>query len=399
MSIKQPPAAIVNSNPDRIVFDNAGENDKKDFFLQDLSHKRSEELAITERSDGIIFTLKNEIVKPKELETKKILEHFGKVLQVEIESVLSIPGNEFALAINSNQIAVYDKGDPNGNSEYLFTHLQKVAVQTLKRLNDCSCKNGCINCYGEILGLFPGGVKESLKVLFDDLAKISEVEMNDELLSEINPEQMNFKENKIIAFSDIHLTNKLCYKEEFFETIKQQSKQADVIIINGDLLDNISGKSFQAFCEFKELAMKEGFWSKLVFIRSSSIHDGNLEQFTDFLHQDYAEVEVGSEQVLFVHGNKVGVDASIVKSKGAEIAAQQAKRKLIEKGRIWLPDILPETHLVFGHLHTRFYNERDRVYGLGHWTSKGALYHQRCFMILDPNSTDFPKIVPYNKFH
>ncbi len=351
VSIKQQPSAIVNTNPEKIIFKNTEEKVNKNFFWQELTQKRSDELAITEKSDGLVITLKSDFPKPKELTTKKLLEYFGRVLQVEIETVLSIPGNEFALAINTNQLTVYDKGDPNGNSEYLFSHLQKVATQTLKRLTDCSCEDGCKNCYGEILGLLPKGVKDSLKILFKDLTKISFVESDDDLLDEFPSEQMNFRENRIIAFSDIHLTNKLCYQEEFFEVIKQQSKQADIIIINGDLLDTISEESHLVFAEFKALALKEGFWSKLVLIRSSSIHDGNLEQFTGFLHQDYVEVEIGSEQVLFVHGNRIGINPALVNKTNIGKAVFEAKKNLIKFDKIWLPAITEETHLVVGHVH------------------------------------------------
>ena len=61
---------------------------------------------------------------------------------------------------------------------------------------------------------------------------------------------------------------------------------SNLIIINGDLLDTISEAGYGAFNALKLKALKEGFWSKMVFIRSSSIHDGNLEEFSGFLHQD-----------------------------------------------------------------------------------------------------------------
>jgi len=266
----------------------------------------------------------------------------------------------------------------------LFTHLQKIATKTLERLTNCSCERGCKDCYGEILGLLPKGAKDCLKVIIEDLTKITEVVvLNEELLEEIPSEQLNFKENRIFVFSDIHLTNEFCFQEEFFEALSKQSKQADVIVINGDLLDTISDESWLVFNELKAKAIKEGFWSKLVFIRSSSIHDGNLEQFSGFLHQDYAQVEINSEQVLFVHGNKIGMDANLAKKIGVEVAAIQAKKELIKSGRSWLPSITEEMHLIIGHLHQRFYNERFRVYGLGHWLQKGILYHQKCVMVID----------------
>jgi len=384
VTIKQQTQAIVNANPKAMRTDR--KNTDQSFFWQELTPKQSEEFAVTDRSDGIIIGLKSDLQKPKELSTKKILEYLGKVLQVEIENVLSIPASEFALTFNNNQLVLSDKGDPNGNSDYLFNHLRKVATKTLERLTNCLCEAGCKNCYGEILGLFPAGLKECLRIIVKDLTLISDVSIEEELLEDIPSEQLNFKENRIFAFSDIHLTNKLCFEEEFFEALSNKSKQADIIIINGDLLDTISEAGYGAFNTLKLKALKEGFWSKMVFIRSSSIHDGNLEEFSGFLHQDNVELEINSEHVLFVHGNKIGLNPSIAKSVSIEKAVIEAKRELVKKGRSWLPDVFAETHFVVGHLHNRFYHERFRVYGLGHWLNKGASYHQKCFMLIDPTN-------------
>jgi len=100
--------------------------------------------------------------------------------------------------------------------------------------------------------------------------------------------------------------------------------------------------------------------------------------------QDFVHVEIGSEQVLFVHGNKIGVNSNLAKKTGVELAIIQAKKELIKNGRSWLPKVTEDTHLVVGHLHFRFYNEWFRVYGLGHWLMKGTPYHQKCIMVLNP---------------
>ncbi len=70
-----------------------------DFLWQELIQKRSEELAITEKSIGLVMTLKSDFSKPKELTTKKILEYFGWILQVEIgsEQVLFVHGNRIGI--------------------------------------------------------------------------------------------------------------------------------------------------------------------------------------------------------------------------------------------------------------------------------------------------------------
>ena len=142
------------------------------------------------------------------------------------------------------------------------------------------------------------------------------------------------------------------------------------------------------------IAIREDFWSKLVFIRSSSIQDGNLEQFSGFLHQDYALLEISSEQVLFVHGNKIGLDANLAQKVGVEVAVIQAKKELIATSRSWLPKLTDETHLVIGHLHIRFYNERFRVYGLGHWLKKGNPYHQKVVLVLNSlNNLDMIRLI------
>ena len=381
--IQQKPAAVANFNPEELPSNIIAERNNKSYFWEELTQQQSEELAITESSDGIIFTLKTDLQKPKELSIKKILEYLGRIIQIEIEAVLSIPANEFGLAYNTNQLVIYDKGDPNGNSEYLFLHLKKIALQALLRLSNCSCERGCKNCYGEILGLLPLGIKESLKVLIMDLTKISDVESDYNLQTEIHNADLNFQGNQINALSDIHLTNELCFQKEFFEAIGQLSNQSDVLIINGDLMDKVSEQSWLLFNELKKKALLEGFWEKLVFIRSSTIHDGNLEQFSGFLHQDYAQIEINNQQILFVHGNKIGLDSNLAKKTRIEVAAIQAKKELIKNARSWLPKIFDETHLVIGHLHHRFYNERFRVYGLGHWLMKGKPYHQKCIMILD----------------
>ncbi|MGC9778324.1 MAG: DEAD/DEAH box helicase [Candidatus Heimdallarchaeota archaeon] len=395
--IQRRPVAIVNSSLEELALNHIETGKKKTYFWQELTQQQSDEFAITEKSDGVVFTLKTDLPKTKELTTKKILEYLGKILQIEIENVLSIPANEFAIAYNSNQLALSDKGDPNGNSEYLFLHLQKIAMQALKRLSDCSCARGCKNCYGEIIGLLPEGMKDYLKILINDLVGISGAEFHEELLEEIPPTQLNSHENKIIAFSDIHLGSELCYQEEFFKAITQLSKEADILIINGDLLDKASENGWDIFNRFRALAIKEGFWTKLVLIRSSSIHDGNLDQFSGFLHQDYALLEIGSKQVLFVHGNKIGINPAIVKSDAPEVAAQQAKKDLVKHGRLWLPTITSDTHLVIGHLHYRFYNERYRVYGLGYWMKKGKERHQKCLMIIDStNELDTIQLQTYS---
>ncbi|HUT82562.1 MAG TPA: DEAD/DEAH box helicase, partial [Candidatus Bathyarchaeia archaeon] len=369
ISRKPKAIAIVNSKLERTDREKQGKTEN--YTWKELTNEESEELAIIEKVEGVNISIQSNTLEVKEQTNKKLLEIFGKVLLIETETVLSIPTTEFTLVCNTNQLAIYDKGEPNGNTEYLFRYLHKVAEQTVKRLTECSCERGCKQCYGEILGLLPKGSKESLQMLAYNLLKITEknnLEGNNETRIGI---QDNYQEGRIIALSDIHLTSEYCYQEEFFGAISTLSKEADILVINGDLLDKPSEEGKGVFGRLYELALKEGFWSKLVFIRSSTIHDANIEQCTNALYLDYVLVEIPAGDVLFVHGNKIGIDPGKVKASSAEQAAIEAKNRLIQSGRDWLPPINKETHLVIGHLHERFYNERWRVYGLGHWTRKG----------------------------
>ncbi len=394
--VHQQPAAIANFKLDTLYSKQIRTQVEQSFFWQELSRQESEEFTLTEQSEGLLLTLQSDLPSCNNLSKKKILEYLGKVLQIEIEVVLSIPSSELALVCNNSQIALYDKGGANGNAAFLIAHFQRVAQQTLERLTNCPCNRGCKDCYGLIFGQMPVGLKKVLQTLVKDLIGVVGLKQESEQI-EVPACQLNFQENRIIALSDIHLTNELCFQEDFFETLSHLSKQADILILNGDLLDKVSEESRLVFAQLKSKAIEEGVWSKLVLIRSSSIHDGIHDLFTGFLHQDYALLEIGSEQVLFVHGNKIGLNPHLANIKGPEVAAIQAKRELIKNdGRSWLPTITEETHLVLGHLHHRFYNERFRVYGIGHWLQKGSPRHQRCFLLLDPtNSLDTIQLHSY----
>ncbi|MBN1329115.1 MAG: DUF1998 domain-containing protein [Candidatus Heimdallarchaeota archaeon] len=387
LTITRKAKAIANANPERIVVKNTEQNHNHLFNWQELTEKESEELALVEQVEGISITPSISLQSMKKLNQKLILKLFGEILLLEAEIVLSIPANEFRLAFNDIQLAIYDKGEANGNAEYLYQNLEEVAAQGLRRLQDCPCERGCKHCYGEMLGLLPEGAKSCLIAVMRGIGEENNGKDLKDNLEEEKTIQENYQDEEIISLSDIHLTSEHCYEEEFYQAVSSLSKQADIIIINGDLLDKPSDAGKKAFERLQNLALKEGFWSKLVFIRSSSIHDANIEQAASALYLDYVLIETPAGEVLFVHGNKIGIDPGEVKISTAEQAAIEAKNKLIQIGRSWLPRVTKETHLVIGHLHERFYNERWRVYGLGHWTKKGSDYHQKCLMVIEPTKT------------
>ena len=380
--IKSKPKVIANANPDRSISITSNRNSNDLFSWQKLTEEEAEEFCIIEEVEGISFGLKTEMLKGKGFSNSQVLKLFGKMLLLETEVVLGIPASELRQINNNKQLAFVDKGKGMGNAGYLFKHLKKVAVQLRKRLIDCSCEEGCKACFGGVIGVLPKGLKEKILLLAQDLEKIVETNLQEKLEKQLTIQQ-NYHEGRIFALSDIHLTSDFSFEDEFFDAMSVLSKKADVLIINGDLLDKGGKEGVEVVKKLLRKAIKEGFWSKMVLIKSSTMHDAALAHFANIMQQDYAWIETAAGEVLFVHGNRIGIDPKVVSERKAKGATIEAKWKLITDGRRWLPDISKETHLVIGHLHERFYDEENRVYGLGHWTSKGVPYHQKCLMIID----------------
>lgn len=395
LTIEGRPKAIVNADPNRVISETSNV-EAGGYSWQELTEEESLEFSIREITEGITLVLRIESLKAKGRTNKELLKLFGRLLLIETEVVLGVPSSELGLICNNKQLALYDKGRGKGNAGYLYSHLKEVAEQLRKSLANCPCAEGCKKCYGELLGEFPQGSKERLLFLAQDLEKIVDTDWYEQLEEQMTI-QPNYSEGKIIALSDIHLGSEYSFEEEFFEALCDLSEQVDILIINGDLLDKGGPVEEAAVKKLLSLAISKGFWSKLVLIRSSTIHDAALAYFANILQQDYAWIETAAGEVLFVHGNKIGIDPKKVQETNEEGATIAAKRALIKQGRSWLPNITEETHIVIGHLHHRFYNERFRVYGLGHWLKKGKeRRHQKCFMIIDStNELDVLQLLTY----
>lgn len=190
------------------------------------------------------------------------------------------------------------------------------------------------------------------------------------------------------VLADVHFDHPNCFRKEFLEAIALISPKMDIIVLNGDLMDSTSEKARKLFEEFLEHARKEKFLTKLFFVRSSSVHDGVLDDFWDLAMNDYAEFSTNVGKVICIHGNKVGLHA--IEKGNEELAAIKAKEGLIKKGRNWLPKITQEHHVIFSHLHRRFYNERKRVYGTGCWIPTKDKRNEKITMIIDDEDKKDP---------
>lgn len=192
---------------------------------------------------------------------------------------------------------------------------------------------------------------------------------------------------KAAIFGDVHYDHPKCYREEFLKAIEKIAPEMDIIILNGDFMDSYTNKARKLFEEFIERATIGNFFEKLFFVRSSSLHDGILDWYCDLLMDDYAILSMIIGQVIIIHGNKVGLYGETGKE---ELMAIRAKEQLINNPRNWLPIITQEHHVIFSHLHRRFYNERKRVYGTGCWIPTKDLRSEKVVMIIDDQEENDP---------
>ena len=193
---------------------------------------------------------------------------------------------------------------------------------------------------------------------------------------------------KIAIFGDVHFDHLKCFKKEFLEAITLVTPGMDVIILNGDFLDQTSDTARKLFADFIDYAKKKSFLTKLFFVRSSTIHDGVLDEFWELPMNDFAELSTNVGRIICVHGNKVGL-YSVVEGE-EELTAIKAKEGLISGKKNWSPKITPEHHVIFSHLHRRFYNERERVYGTGCWITTKDQRNEKITMIIDDEDKNDP---------
>ena len=115
-----------------------------------------------EKSYGLLINI-NEVFQDSLLSlfaknTQKVLAVLSLVLKTQIEITLQMPQSELVVAYNETQFAIYDRGGENGNTYYLFKEWQTIVEQAIKRLEGCSCLDGCEKCYGrDFTKLLPRG--------------------------------------------------------------------------------------------------------------------------------------------------------------------------------------------------------------------------------------------------
>ncbi len=161
LTITKKPKLIAKYTPNR-----------KDFFqYQALDDSEISVYTIEEKSTGILVNIGNIFQDPLlshySNKAKELLASLALVLKTQIELTLQIRQNEIAVAYNELQFAFYDKGGGNGNMNYLFQELQVVVEQSVIRLEQCNCLDGCEKCFGrDFTKLLPRGKsKQILKQL------------------------------------------------------------------------------------------------------------------------------------------------------------------------------------------------------------------------------------------
>ncbi|MBK5114662.1 MAG: DEAD/DEAH box helicase [Candidatus Heimdallarchaeota archaeon] len=142
-------------------------NRKECFEYKSLGKKEKALFTLEEKSTGIVVNssdfFKDSLLALFSHKSKELLASLAFVLKVQIEFTLKIPTSEIGVVYNTSQLAFYDKGGGNGNMKYLFQKLPEVIEQTINRLDNCSCLDGCEKCFGrDFTKLLPRGKSKQI---------------------------------------------------------------------------------------------------------------------------------------------------------------------------------------------------------------------------------------------
>jgi len=143
-------------------------NESKNYFqyVPPTDSERSKYI-FDEKSYGLLINISEVFQDPLlslfTSKTKEMLACLSLVLKTQVELSIQIPQSELAVVYNESQFAIYDRGGENGNVQYLSKKWQTIVKQTIKRLDSCSCLDGCEKCYGrDFTKLLPRGKSKAI---------------------------------------------------------------------------------------------------------------------------------------------------------------------------------------------------------------------------------------------
>ncbi len=172
-----------------------------------------------------------------------------------------------------------------------------------------------------------------------------------------------------IVVGDVHLGAEGCLEDEFKEALESASKKVDIIIMNGDFLDNFDETGKEALDSFVDWSIEKGFKEKLVFVTGGMGHEGNLLfDRPDIQVVPYVKLNTLEGRFIICHGHNIGLKKRVNETWNQ--AATNMKKQLITNSIDFLPKILQTDKIILSHTHVPFYDMDNGVFATGGWKIK-----------------------------
>ncbi|MHA1309010.1 MAG: metallophosphoesterase, partial [Candidatus Heimdallarchaeota archaeon] len=171
---------------------------------------------------------------------------------------------------------------------------------------------------------------------------------------------------RAVIFGDVHLDADCCLREAFFKALSSEAEIADIIIMNGDFLDNYDENGKKALDVFVKWSAKKGFKEKIVFVSGGMGHEGNvLFDRPDIRIVPYVKLNTLEGRFIICHGHNIGLKKRVNETWNQ--AASNLKKSLVANEIDFLPKINLSDKIIISHTHVPFYNMDAGVFATGGW--------------------------------
>ncbi len=174
---------------------------------------------------------------------------------------------------------------------------------------------------------------------------------------------------RALIFGDVHLDADCCLREAFFEALSNEAEMADIIIMNGDFLDDFDENGKKTLETFVVWSTKMCYKEKIVFVTGGMGHEGNiLFDRPDIRVVPYVKLNTLEGRFIICHGHNIGLKKQANETWNQ--AACNLKKQLIVKEIDFIPKIHSSDKLIISHTHVPFYNMDAGVFATGGWKVK-----------------------------
>ena len=200
---------------------------------------------------------------------------------------------------------------------------------------------------------------------------------------------------RALIFGDVHLDAESCIREVFFEALSREIELSDIIVMNGDFLDNFDENGKKTLDAFISWCARKGCKEKIVFVTGGMGHEGNLlYDRPDIQVVPFVKLNTIEGRFIICHGHNIGLKKRV--NETWKEAASNLKKQLVVKGIDFLPKLFTSDKLIISHTHVPFYDMDNGVFATGGWVVKeewADSYISRnvgIFIIIDDEDRDDP---------